>query len=365
MTAAPLGRSLPDFPWDRLVPFAERARAHPDGIVDLSVGTPVDATPVVVQEALRAASDAPGYPLTAGTPALRDALTQWAVRRLGAPSSIGVLPTVGSKELVALLPSLFGIGPGDTVAIPQLAYPTYAVGAQLAGAQAVTYGSLLDLGPARIRLLWVNSPGNPTGQVLPVEHLSKIVSWARERGVVVVSDECYLELGWDAEPISILDPRVCGGDPTGLLAVHSLSKRSNLAGYRAGYVLGDPALIATLLEVRKHAGLIVPSPVQAAMVAALGDDTHVTEQRRRYAARRELLRPALEKAGLRIEHSAGGLYLWCTAGEDCWTTVGKLADRGILVAPGEFYGPTGQQFVRVALTATDERVAQVPLRLAV
>jgi succinyldiaminopimelate transaminase len=361
----PLGRSLPDFPWDRLVPYAERARSHPDGIVDLSVGTPVDATPAIIQEALRAAADAPGYPLTAGTPALRDALTQWAVRRLGAPDGIGVLPTVGSKELVALLPSLFGIGPADTVAIPALAYPTYAVGAQLAGAQAVTYGSLLDLGPARIRLLWVNSPGNPTGQVLPVDHLAKIVAWARERGTVVVSDECYLELGWDAEPVSVLDPRVCGADPTGLLAVHSLSKRSNLAGYRAGYVLGDPALVATLLEVRKHAGLIVPAPVQAAMVAALGDDAHVTEQRTRYAARRAVLRPALEAAGLRIEHSTGGLYLWATAGEDCWSTVGRLADQGILVAPGEFYGPTGQQFVRVALTATDERIAQVPRRLGV
>jgi succinyldiaminopimelate transaminase len=274
-----------------------------------------------------------------------------------------VLPTIGSKELVALLPSLFGLGPSDIVAFPDLAYPTYAVGALLTGAKAQTYSSLLDLGPGPIRMIWVNSPANPTGQVLPVEHLKKIVDWARQRGAIVVSDECYLELGWDAEPVSVLDPRVCGGDVSGLLAVHSLSKRSNLAGYRAGYVLGDPALIAPLLEVRKHAGLIVPAPVQAAMVAALGDDSHVAEQRKLYAARREVLRPALEKAGLRIEHSAGGLYLWGTAGEDCWTTVGKLADQGILVAPGEFYGPTGQQFVRVALTATDERVAQVPLRL--
>jgi succinyldiaminopimelate transaminase len=275
-----------------------------------------------------------------------------------------VLPTIGSKELVALLPSLLALGPDDTVALPELAYPTYAVGALLAGAKPVTYGSLLDLGPARIRLIWVNSPANPTGQVLPVDHLAKIVSWARERDVLVVSDECYFELGWDAEPVSILDPRVCGGDPSGLLAVHSLSKRSNLAGYRAGYVLGDPALVATLLEVRKHAGMIVPAPVQAAMVAALGDDSHVAEQRQRYAARRALLRPALEAAGLRIEHSAGGLYLWGTRDEDCWKTVGDLADAGILVAPGEFYGPRGNQYVRVALTATDERIAQVPARLS-
>jgi succinyldiaminopimelate transaminase len=328
------------------------------------VGTPVDPTPAIVQEALRAASDAPGYPLTAGTPALREALTRWAVRRLGAPATVGVLPTIGSKELVALLPSLLALGAGDTVALPELAYPTYAVGALLAGAQPVTYGSLLDFGPARVRMIWVNSPANPTGQVLPAEHLKKIVSWARERDVLVVSDECYLELGWDAEPVSILDPRVSGGDPSGLLAVHSLSKRSNLAGYRAGFVIGDPALVASLLEVRKHAGMIVPDPVQAAMIAALGDDAHVVEQRERYAARRDLLWPALEKAGLRIEHSAGGLYLWGTRDEDCWTTVGALADRGILVAPGEFYGPRGSKYVRVALTATDERIAQVPARLA-
>ncbi len=298
-----------------------------------------------------------------GTVALREALTGWAARRLGAPDGIGVLPTVGSKELVALLPSLLDIHAGDTVAHPELAYPTYAVGALLAGATPKAYGSLFDLGPARIRLIWVNSPGNPTGQVLPVDHLRKIVDWARERGTLVVSDECYLELGWDAEPVSVLDPRVCGGDATGLLAVHSLSKRSNLAGYRAGFVAGDPQVIAALLEVRKHAGLMVPDPVQAAMVAALGDDAHVVEQRTRYAARRELLRAALEAAGMRIEHSAGGLYLWATAGEDCWTTVGRLADLGILVAPGEFYGPKGAQFVRVALTAHDERIAQVPVRL--
>ena len=316
-----------------------------------------------MQDALRGAADSPGYPLTAGTVELRTAISAWSQRRLGAPAGLGVLPTVGSKELVALLPSLLALGSGDTVALPELAYPTYAVGTLLAGAKPVTYGSLLDLGPARVRMIWVNSPGNPTGQVLPVEHLAKIVSWARERDVLVVSDECYLELGWDAEPISILDTRVCGGDVTGLLAVHSLSKRSNLAGYRAGFVVGDPALVADLLEVRKHAGLIVPGPVQAAMVAALGDDAHVAEQRERYAARRALLWPALEAAGLTVEHSTGGLYLWATEGRDCWETVARLADLGILVAPGEFYGPRGARHVRVALTATDERIAQVPGRL--
>lgn len=358
-------RRLPDFPWDRLAPYAETARAHPDGIVDLSVGTPVDPTPQLVQDALCAAADAPGYPLTAGTPDVRAAAAGWLARRHGVtgldPSA--VLPTVGSKELVALLPSLLGIGPGQRVAFPQLAYPTYAVGALLAGAQAVPADSTVALGPAPVALLWVNSPGNPTGRVLPAAHLRKVVEWARERGVVVASDECYLELGWEEQPISVLHPDVCGGSHAGLLAVHSLSKRSNLAGYRAGFVAGDPRLVAELLAVRRHAGLMVPAPVQAAMVAAYGDDAHVDAQRDRYAARRTVLRDAITAAGLAVEHSTAGLYLWATAEEPCWDTVARLAGLGLLVAPGEFYGAAGARHVRVALTATDERVAAAAHRL--
>jgi succinyldiaminopimelate transaminase len=357
-------RSLPDFPWDRLVPYSTRAREHPGGVVDLSVGTPVDPTPELARRALAEASDAPGYPLTAGTPAVRDAAAGWLTRRLGVAPGTAVLPTIGSKELVALLPSLLGLGAGDAVALPTLAYPTYAVGAMLAGAEPLASDSTTGLGPASVRMIWVNSPSNPTGQVLPPAHLKKVVDWARERGVLVVSDECYAEFGWDAEPVSVLHPDVCGGSHEGLLTVHSLSKRSNLAGYRAGFVAGDPAVVARLLEVRKHAGLIVPAPVQAAMVACLGDDDHVEQQRQRYAARRELLRPALAAAGFRIEHSEAGLYLWCTRDENCWDTVAALAEVGIVVAPGEFYGAAGARHVRVALTATDERVQQVPERLA-
>jgi succinyldiaminopimelate transaminase len=355
---------LPDFPWDRLAPYAEVARAHRDGVVDLSIGTPVDPTPHVARAALAAASDAPGYPYTAGTARLREAAAGWLRRRLGADvDPAAVLPTVGSKELVALLPSLLGLGPGDTVVVPALAYPTYDVGARLAGATPVATDALHSLGPAPVALVWVNSPANPTGRVLPVEHLRKIIGWARERGALVVSDECYVEFGWDAEPVSVLHPAVNGGSLDGVLAVHSLSKRSNLAGYRAGFVAGDGSVVRALLEVRKHAGLIVPTPVQAAMVAALDDDAHAVAQRERYQARRAVLRPALEAAGLRIEHSEGGLYLWATRGEPCWTTVAALADRGVLVAPGEFYGPAGARHVRVALTATDERVAAAAERL--
>ena len=361
----PLSAKLPDFPWDLLEPAKQKAAAHPGGIVDLSIGTPVDPVPPLIRAALADASDAPGYPLTAGTPELRAAIRAWVASACDASGSFGVLPTIGSKELVAWLPTLLGVGPGDVVAIPAVCYPTYEVGVQLAGASVVRSDSLLALGPdRRVRLIWLNSPSNPTGKVLPVEHLRKVVAWARERGVTVVSDECYLSLGWDATPVSILADEVSGGDYTGLLAVHSLSKRSNLAGYRAGHISGDAQLVAELLAVRKHAGMIVPAPVQAAMIAALGDESHVEIQRARYEARRSSLKAALLGAGFAIEHSEAGLYLWATRGEDCWATVEWLASRGVLAAPGAFYGPAGQRHIRVALTATDERVATAVERLA-
>ena len=360
----PLSSTLPDFPWDLLEPAKAVAAAHPGGIVDLSIGTPVDPVPPVIQQALSAAADAPGYPLTAGTPALRAAIRSWTTRFCGAPDDLGVLPTIGSKELVAWLPTLLGVGAGDVVVIPSVCYPTYEVGVRLAGATVVRSDSVVALGPARVRMIWINSPSNPTGRVLPPEHLRKVVAWARERGTIVVSDECYLSLGWETTPVSVLSPDVCGGDVTGVLAVHSLSKRSNLAGYRAGFVAGDPALVDELLTVRKHAGMMVPAPVQAAMIAALGDESHVAEQRARYAARRTALRSALQGAGFEISHSEAGLYLWASRGEDCWKTVDRLAERGILAAPGVFYGPSAHQHVRIALTATDERVAAAVQRLS-
>ncbi|SDQ71149.1 succinyldiaminopimelate transaminase [Quadrisphaera sp. DSM 44207] len=362
--------ALPDFPWDALVPAGERARAHPGGIVDLSVGTPVDPTPAVVQEALRRAADAPGYPAVVGTPALREAVAAWAARSRGVPDldPAAVLPTVGSKELVAWLPTLLGLGPGDVVVHPAVAYPTYDVGARLAGATPlpVPAGELPDLraGTGRVRLVWVNSPSNPTGEVLDAGRLREVVRWARSVGAVVASDECYAELAWDVDDVpSVLDPRVCEGGHEGLLLVSSLSKRSNLAGYRGGFVAGDPALVAALVAVRKHAGMIVPAPVQAAVAAALGDDAHVAEQRERYRRRREALLPALDAAGLSVPGSPAGLYLWATRGEDAWATVADLAERGVLVAPGSFYGPLGARWVRVALTASDERVRAGVTRL--
>jgi succinyldiaminopimelate transaminase len=356
---------LPDFPWDSLADAGARARAHPDGIVDLSIGTPIDPVPSVIQEALTGAAWIPGYPTTHGTPALRAAAADALARRHGVTvDPVAVLPTIGSKELVAWLPTLLGIGIGDLVVLPPLAYPTYEVGTRLAGAEVLRTDSTVAAGPARPKLVWLNSPSNPTGRVLPVDHLRKVVEWGRSCGAVVVSDECYLTLGWEAEPVSILHPSVSGGSLDGLLAVHSLSKSSCLAGYRAGYVTGDPSLVSRLLAVRKHAGMIVPHPVQAAITAALSDDAHVATQKARYAARRSVLRPALEDAGFTIDHSEAGLYLWATRGEDAWATIDWLAARGILAAPGTFYGPTGDRHVRIALTATDERIEAAAKRLA-
>jgi succinyldiaminopimelate transaminase len=246
--------------------------------------------------------------------------------------------------------------------IPPVCYPTYEVGARLAGASVVrAAGPVSDAG--RVRLVWVNSPGNPDGQVLPPEQLRSTVDWARSIGAVLASDECYLELGWETEPVSVLDPRVTVGDHTGVLAVHSLSKRSNLAGYRAGFVAGDPDLVGELLAVRKHAGHMLPAPVQAAMTAALGDPDHARAQKAVYAARRESLWAAVQAAGFTIDHSTAGLYLWATRGEDSWSTVDWLAERGILAAPGAFYGPAGERHVRLALTATDERIDAAVTRL--
>jgi len=351
---------LPDFPWDTLAPVAARAREHADGIVDLSVGTPVDPTPDVIQEALRAAANAPGYPTTIGIPELGDACRRWLGRSLGVTSEIGVLPTIGSKEMVAWLPTGLGVGASDTVVIPQVAYPTYSVGAIVAGAEVVATDDVESVeSPA---LVWLNSPSNPTGAVLDVERLSAIVSWARDRNVVVVSDECYIELGWEETPVSILDPRVNGGDVTNLLAVHSLSKRSSMAGYRFGFLAGDPAVVSRLLGVRKHLGMMVPGPVQRAAVAAYNDDQHVTDQRARYSRRRSALKAALEGAGFSIDDSVAGLYLWTTRGQDSWATAEWFAERGILVAPGAFYGD--ETHVRVALTATDERVDAAVSRLS-
>ena len=357
---------LPDFPWDTLVPYGDRARAHVDGIVDLSVGSPVDPTPSFIRDALAAATDAHSYPLTAGSVPLREAIVAWYARRRGVTLGVAnVMPSIGSKELVALLPTLLGLGAGDVVVQPTLAYPTYAIGAALVGATVLSSDDP-DEWPSSTKLVWLNSPANPDGRVRDVASLRAAVTRARALGAVIVNDECYAELDWSlpsgATP-SILDPAVIGDSRDHVLSVYSLSKQSNLAGYRAGFVAGCSDLIAELLGVRKHLGLIPPAPVQAAMVVALGDDEHVAQQRALYAARRSRLMDALVSAGFTIDDSVAGLYLWVTRGEDAWVTVSWFADRGILVAPGSFYGEDPARHVRIALTATDAAIDSAVARL--
>ncbi|WP_411730987.1 succinyldiaminopimelate transaminase [Paeniglutamicibacter sp.] len=363
--------TLPDYPWNALAPYAARAAEHEGGAVNLSIGTPVDPTPEIIMQALRDGANAPGYPTTHGTPELREAIVQWFERRreVRGLSADDVMPTVGSKELVAWLPLLLGLGAGDLVVRPLVAYPTYDIGAQLAGADSIAADSLEGLSEAdraRVKLVWVNSPGNPTGIVRGTAELKAFVDDARSLGAVVASDECYAELGWgehEAGVPSILHASVCGGDFSDLLCVYSLSKQSNIAGYRAAFVAGAPNLMPALVNNRKHAGMIVPAPVQSAMIAALNDDEHVRVQKDLYRARREALVPALGAFGLRIVDSVGGLYLWCTADEDCWTTLGRLAELGIVAGPGAFYGTAGEKFVRIALTASDERIRSAVERL--
>lgn len=358
--------TLPDFPWDSLGPYRDQARAHPGGIIDLSVGSPVDDTPAIAQDALQRAANAPHYPLTSGNLELRETIAAWWQRRrnAGALSASSVIPTIGSKEMVGLLPTILGLGPDDTVVIPEVAYPTYQVGAQVAGARVVAADDPADW-PAAAALVWVNSPGNPTGQVRGLDYLREAVKRAREIGAVLASDECYAEMPWDVESVpSLLDRGVTGGDLTGLLALYSTSKQSNLAGYRAAVMAGDEALVGEILGVRKHLGLIPPAPIQAALAAVLADDDHVADQRERYRRRRGVLAPAVSSAGFRIDHSEAGLYLWATRGEQALETVQWFAHRGILVTPGSFYGPRGDGHARIALTASDEDIAEAASRLA-
>ena len=360
---------LPEYPWDAMAPYAAQAKTHPNGIVDLSIGSPVDPTPELIRSALSAATDAHAYPTTVGTPVLREAIVEWFARRRDAPGLTveNVLPTIGSKEFVAWLAFMLRLGPGDVVVHPRAAYPTYAIGAAIAGATALASDEPGQW-PAETKLVWLNSPGNPDGRVLDVPALKARVDRARELGAVIVNDECYAELGWDGrwaeERIpSILDPRVTGGSLKGILGAYSLSKQSNLAGYRAAFVAGDSALVEQLLVIRKHAGMMLPGPVQAAMVVALGDETHVAAQKELYRARRNVLLPALITAGFSLDASEAGLYLWVTEGKDAWVSVERLASLGILAGPGTFYGDTYPNHVRLSLTATDERIGHAAARL--
>ena len=370
---------LPEYPWQLLAPYKATAQAHPDGLVDLSIGAPVDPTPEVIQQALQSATNWPGYPGSSGTAELRDAIAQWYQRRRKVTNLTrdNVAATVGSKEFIAWLPLLLGLGPDDVIVYPTVAYPTYDIGAKIVGATSVTADSLAELDEqtrAKIKLVWVNSPANPTGIVQETSALRALVADARRLGAVVASDECYAELGWgrwETEQIpSILHPQVAGDDFTGLLSVYSLSKQSNMAGYRAAFVAGDAELIAALINLRSHTGMVVPGPIQQATIAALADEAHVAEQKARYRTRREKLVTAIEAAGLVIDHSEAGLYLWVRdptvtnpTAEDSWELVDRFAQAGMLVGPGVFYSSAGNGYIRISITATDQEVGQAVPRL--
>jgi succinyldiaminopimelate transaminase len=378
---APTGGFVPPpYPHDRLAEHKARAEAVPGGLVDASVGTPVDPMPEVARAALvESAASATGYPATIGSAAYRSAAAAWVGRRFGCaldPSE--VVACIGTKELVASLPRALSLrDPSrDVVLHPGVAYPTYEMGARLAGLRPVPVPvddrwrpdlGAVDADDARRALvLWLNDPSNPTGVTATPDELRAAVEWARARGIVVASDECYAEFTYDdagapADPVTAL---VAGSE--GVLVVHSLSKRSNMAGLRAGFVAGDRALVDYLGEVRKHGGLMTPAPVQAAATAALGDDQHVREQQARYARRRAQFLPALEAHGLVHDGGPSAFYLWLRRAEgpsDGWEIVADLASQGLLVAAGDFYGPAGVRHARLALTLTDEQVALACERL--
>lgn len=348
---------LPDFPWDALAPYSQLAKQHPKGAIDLSQGTPVDSTPQLIQSALQESADSPRYPVTAGTKDLQDAIRNWAINHLGASGDFDVLPLIGSKELVAWLPTILQ---SKKVIYPEIAYPTYLVGALLAQAEPIPVGIDAAIWP-NSDFAWVNTPSNPTGRVHSESELREAIKWSRNSGATLVCDECYIDFGDSAQPTSLL--KYTDGDNSNILVVHSLSKRSSMAGYRGAFLIGDPKLIAEIREIRKHAGMMVPLPIQNAMVAALSDEKHVEIQRDRYNARRAILAPALISAGFKIEESAAGLYIWCTRFENCWKSVEWLAKLGIVATPGSFYGELGASHIRIAMTATDAQISDAAARI--
>jgi succinyldiaminopimelate transaminase len=371
MSASPSGFVPPPYPYDRLDKFGDLAKALPGGVVDLSIGTPCDPPTAAVIAALGSSNAERGYPPSIGTEALRSAIQRWLAHRFSVDAALGeIAACIGTKEFVGTLPQWMKLRSPDrsVVLFPAVAYPTYEMGAILAGCRPVAVPALanggLDLAAinpadaADALLLWVNSPSNPTGEL---DDLGRAAAWGRAHGVPVFSDECYVEFTWDGPPRTILEHGM-----SGVVAVHSLSKRSNLAGVRVGFYVGDPEIVDYLREVRKHVGMMVPGPAQAAGVAALDDDKHVMEQRDRYLRRLESCAQWLGAwSGIDIGVPAGGFYLWFDAG-DGWEFVERLArEGGALASPGDFYGAGGAQNVRVAVVQPDERLQLVADRLGV
>ena len=366
-----MGFTPPPYPYDRLEPMKAKAEAHEGGVVDLSIGTPNDPPPQLVLDALATSNSERGYPASIGTPAFREAACGWMARRLGVEVAISdVAACVGTKEFVASVPQYLHLRTPerDTVLYPAIAYPTYEMGAILAGCRAVAVpvderwqldlSAISEEDASRALVLWMNTPGNPAGQL---DDLGAAAAWGRAHGVPVFSDECYVEFTWDGPPRTILEH---GSD--GVVAVHSLSKRSNLAGARAGFYAGDGDLVGYLKEVRKHAGFMVPGPVQAAAAAALADDEHVAVQRARYCERIDYFAKVLASRVGDVPLPGGAFYLWVGApGGDAWAFAESLAaDGGVLVTPGDTFGVQGSGSVRVALVQPMERLRLVEARLS-
>ncbi len=359
----------PPYPYERLEGLKTLAATHEGGAIDCSIGTPIDAPPDFVVAELARATGARGYPPSAGTPQYREAVATWLARRFGVEVSVSqVAACVGTKEFVASLASYLHLRrpDRDTVLYPAISYPTYAMGATLAGLRAVGVSmraGVLDLGSIdrsdadRALVLWSNSPSNPTGRL---DDLGRAAAWGRDHDVLVASDECYADFTWSDRPRTILSHGL-----ENVLALHSISKRSNLAGVRAGFYAGDEHVVAYLRLVRQHAGLMVPAPVQSAVALAYGDDAHVEVQRQTYSRRLEFMGDALRAAGVDCPAPEGAFYLWCSrVGMDGWELAAWLASvSGLIVSPGDLYGPPGAAFVRIAMVQPDERLELAASRL--
>jgi succinyldiaminopimelate transaminase len=366
-----VGFEPPPYPYDRLDAYQKMASEFDGGIVDLSIGTPCDPPPQAVIDALAGSGSERGYPASIGSENLRRSIARWMGRRFAIDVPISrIAACIGSKEFVATTPQYMKLRrpARDTVIYPAVAYPTYEMGATLAGLRALPvpmnaeghmdFASLSEDDIARALMVWVNSPSNPTGGL---DDLKYAANWGRKHDIPVFSDECYTEFTWGTSPQTILQHGL-----DGVIAVHSLSKRSNLAGVRVAFYSGDAEIVDYLKEVRKHAGFMVPGPAQAAGVAALDDDEHVRVQRDRYMSRLEMMAKTLTAwSGIDIALPAGGFYLWFNAG-DAWEFTEKLArEGGALVSPGDFYGAGGSHNVRVAVVQTDAKLAMVAKRLGV
>jgi succinyldiaminopimelate transaminase len=342
------------------------ARTYPGRFISMAGGSPEDPVPAFIRDALFDHGDAQGYTPASGTPAFREAARDWMIRCLGAPTDVvragDVIPLIGTKEMLTLLPTLLGIGEGDEIAIPDPSYPSFPVGAILAGATAYHLPAG-ELPRAGTKLVWVNSPSNPTGEIVGADYLRELITWVRQNDALLVADECYIEFHWDdADPcISVMAPDVNGGSLKGILAIYSMSKRSNLAGYRVGFMTGDPAPLPNIKRLRDFLGLMVPTPILGAATIALKDDEHVERQRRIYAERAVQMKTALESAGFTVDVARAGMFLWATEGRSANESARWFAERGIAVTEGAGFGPAGEKYVRIALTSlhTDEAIARI------